>query len=178
MGTRATDQTLPRSVTLRDGRSITLRAIREQDKDELAAAFDRLSDDTRYTRFMAPMRSLSERTLDAATHPDPKREFALVAVTTQGSDEMIVAGARYGSAPGSDSCEFAVTVDDDWQGLGIATYAMDALIGVARRRGFKRMEGYVFPSNTAMRGLAARLGFGDQPWRDDPTLRLVTLSLE
>jgi RimJ/RimL family protein N-acetyltransferase len=88
-----------------------------------------------------------------------------------------VAGARYGSTPGSDACEFAVTLDDGWHGLGLARHAMEALIAIARGRGFGRMEGYVLPSNDAMRGLARRLGFVDRTCPDDPTLRLVTLDL-
>jgi RimJ/RimL family protein N-acetyltransferase len=174
----AMDDVLPRSVTLRDGRRVTLRAIRPQDKDEFVAAFERLSEDARYTRFLAPMRSLSPSTVDAATHPDPKREFALVAVAAApGGDETIVGGARYGSAPGSDTCEFAVTLSDDWHGVGLARHAMQALIAIARQRGFRHMEGYVLPSNDGMRGLALRLGFVDHACPDDPSLRLVTLNL-
>ncbi len=42
----------PRRLTLANGREVTLRAIRESDAAEIAAAFERLSADSRYARFM------------------------------------------------------------------------------------------------------------------------------
>ena len=42
-------------ATLRDGRHVRIRAIRPDDRDEVVQAFDRLSSESRYTRFMAPM---------------------------------------------------------------------------------------------------------------------------
>src|SRR4051812_44410923 len=102
-----TGMTLPILAQLRDGRQVTVREIQAHDKAEMRAAFQRLSTDSRYTRFMIPMRDLSDAALDAATHPVPGRELALVAVSAEGGAEIIVAGARYVGAPGSDTCEFA-----------------------------------------------------------------------
>jgi len=168
---------LPMQVKLRDGREVILREIGAQDEKEILEFFDRLSAESRYTRFMIPLRELSPRMLAAATHPVPGRDFALVAIKGKGEDEDIVAGARYVGAPGSDTCEFAVTVDDDWHGLGLAGRLMDILIASARERGLQCMEGQVLAVNTAMRRLAKRLGFSDRQCPDDAALRLVSLSL-
>ncbi|HTT12840.1 MAG TPA: GNAT family N-acetyltransferase [Burkholderiaceae bacterium] len=161
---------------LRDGRKVTVRPIRPQDREGLHAAVLNLSADARYTRFMAPKRELSSKTLDAATSPRPDQEFALVAVNG-GDDGPIVAGARYASAPGSDSCEFAVTITDEWQGVGLARRLMEILMEVARHDGFLTMEGFVLASNSAMRGLAKRLGFDDKSCPDDRSVRIVTRKL-
>jgi len=168
---------LPMPVKLRDGREVILREIGAQDEKEILEFFERLSAESRYTRFMIPLRELSPRMLAAATHPVPGRDFALVAIKGEGDDEDIVAGARYVGAPGSDTCEFAVTVADDWHGLGLAGHLLEILIASARERGLRRMEGEILAVNTSMRRLAKRLGFSDRQCPDDAALRLVSLSL-
>ncbi|MES2538362.1 MAG: GNAT family protein [Pseudomonadota bacterium] len=173
----STGMTLPIMATLRDGRQVTVREIRAHDKAEMAAAFHRLSADSRYTRFMVSMRDLSETMLEAATHPVPGREFALVAVSGEGGAENIVAGARYVGAPASDTCEFAVTVADGWHGLGLAKRLLKILIETAAAQGFRCMEGYVLALNTPMRRLARGLGFADTQCHDDATLRVMSLGL-
>jgi RimJ/RimL family protein N-acetyltransferase len=176
-----TETRLPMLAKLRDGREVVLREIQSEDKEGMLAAFHRLSADSRYTRFMMSMRDLSPAMLEAATHPVPGRAFALVAVSGEGQGEdraeRIVAGARYVGAPGSDTCEFAVTVADDWNGLGLASRLLGILIASATAHGLRCMEGYVLAVNTPMRRLAGRLGFVDRQCQDDATLRVVSMSL-
>lgn len=171
------DELRPLAVILGDGRSVTIRPICPDDRDELAAAFERLCAESRYSRFFTAMRALPENMLDSATHPAPEREVALVALSDEGNRQIIIGGARYVAAPGSDTCEFAVTVADDWHALGLARTMMEILIKIARARGLRRMEGFVVPANSSMRKLAARLGFADVQCPEDLTLRLVTLKL-
>jgi RimJ/RimL family protein N-acetyltransferase len=171
------DMTLPMLAKLRDGREVMLREIQAQDKEEMLAAFHRLSADSRYTRFMMAMREPSPAMLEAATHPLRDREFALVAVSGEGGADNIVGGARYVYAPGSDTCEFAVTVADDWHGLGLASRLLRTLIASATARGLHCMEGYVLAVNTPMRRLARRLGFVDRQCDEDATLRVMSLGL-
>ena len=169
---------LPVHVRLRDGRTVLLREIRPQDEDELRDAFHRLSADSRYARFMIPLREPPPAMLAAATRPDPEHDLALIAVSGEGgADQDIVAGARYVGASGSDTCEFAVTVVDDWQGLGLARRLMEVLIAHAAARGLRCMEGYVLAANAPMRRLAGQLGFVDRRCEDDATLRVVSLDL-
>ena len=172
-----TAMTLPMQARLRDGREVIVREIGAQDEKEIVEAFERLSAESRYTRFMIPLRELSPRMLAAATHPVPGRDVALVAVSGEGEDEDIVAGARYVGAPGSDTCEFAVTVADDWHGLGLAGRLMEILIANPSERGLRCMEGQVLAVNTPMRRLAKRLGFSDRQCPEDAALRLVSLNL-
>jgi RimJ/RimL family protein N-acetyltransferase len=128
-------------------------------------------------RFMATVRALSEPMLEKATHPVPDREFALVAVDDSGGAEDIVGGARYASDAGSDTCEFAIAIVDGWQGQGLAPRLMETLIEAAAAHGFRFMEGSVLTANTAMRGLAKRLGFDDKADPRDPTVRVVRRKL-
>ena len=164
---------LPVTVPLRDGRRASLREILPEDKERLQAAVGHMSTDSRYTRFMGTVRDLPDHMLEAATHPVPGREFALVAVAAEGPAESIVGGARYASEAGSDTCEFAIAIVDGWQGLGLAPRLMETLVAAAEAHGFRCMEGYVLSTNAPMRGLAKRLGFQESPCPGDATVRVV-----
>jgi RimJ/RimL family protein N-acetyltransferase len=166
----------PLRLTLRDGRSVTIRAVRPDDADGMAAAFAHLSEESRHTRFMAAVK-LTPRLLERAVRPLADRERALVAVAGEAADESIVGGARYVKGRDSDTCEFAVTLTDSWQGMGLASGMMRALIRDARARGLRRMEGYVLAVNKPMLDLARRLSFEVVASDEGPTVRLVRLDL-
>ena len=168
---------LPATVVLRDGRRVTVREILPDDKEALRAAVANMSADSRYSRFMTSVRELPDNMLEAATHPVPDKEFALVVLDPEGAHTSIVGGARYASEAGSDSCEFAIMVVDDWQHLGLAPYLMETLVAAAQAHGFRCIEGYVLSTNAAMRGLARRLGFKESPCPGDATVRVVRRGL-
>ena len=66
---------------------------------------------------------------------------------------------------------------DAWQGLGVGTALMQALIERARAKGLRRMFGEVLAQNRKMLELARALGFGVAPHPGDATLFTVTLVL-
>ncbi len=167
----------PFDVRLRDGRLVTVRAVRPEDKDALQAAVRELSPESRYSRFMSAMRELSPQMLEHGVHPQDGRELQLVAVRAEGTEQAIVGGARYAAAAGNRDCEFSVAVTDDWQGTGLARRLLEALMRAAQRRGFDRMEGYVLASNARMLALARRLGFAQVENPEGPTVRLVRRGL-
>ena len=62
--------------------------------------------------------------------------------TMTGADGIdIVASAIAIVTADGASCEFAITVASEFGGVGLATAVMTTLIGQARRRGLKKMEG-------------------------------------
>jgi RimJ/RimL family protein N-acetyltransferase len=172
-----TASALPTTVTLRGGRKVNLHETRPQDIPALLDAFHHLCADAVYTRFMAALREPPRDLVDAILHPHPEREFALVASSADGGAECIVGSARIVGAPESDTCEFSVAVADDWHGTGLARLLLEFLIDAAPGHQFRRMEGYVLATNTPMRRLAKKLGFADEKSEDDPTLRVMSLSL-
>jgi RimJ/RimL family protein N-acetyltransferase len=167
----------PIEVPLRDGRRVRLREIRPEDREEVRQAFDQLSSESRYTRFMSSVRELSPQMLDRAVRRQTERELALVAETDAPDGIDIVAGARYYVNSDGESCECAVIIADDWQRVGLASRLMRALIQGARERGLQRMEGFVLAENRAMLDLARRLGFTVSADPDDPMVKTVRLDL-
>ena len=164
------------SRTLKNGLEITLRAVRRDDKDRLLAAFQKLEPSTVYTRFFAPKKSLSEAELEAATHLDFERAVGLLATIGEGDGETVIAGGRY-VTDGKGGAEVAFTVEEDYQGLGIAGMILQELTGIARAKGLKRFEAEVLPSNSAMLAVFRRSGLPMTGRTEDGVVHVVmTLS--
>ena len=166
----------PIEMTLRNGRRVRLREIRSDDRDEVRQAFARLSSESRYMRFMSFLKEVPPPMLDRAVNPQREHGFAVVAEIDAPDGIDIVGGARYIPEEGK-TCEFAITVADDWQRVGLASRLLRELIAAARARGLERLEGFVLAGNSPMLGLARRLGFtlGTDP--RDPTVVVVALDL-
>jgi RimJ/RimL family protein N-acetyltransferase len=167
----------PIEVELRDGRRVRLREIRPDDRDEVRQAFGRLSGESRYMRFMSYVKELSPQMLERTVKQQSERELGLVAEVAAPDGIDIVAGARYYVQADGETCEFAVTVADEWRRAGLASRLMRELITAARARGLKHMEGYVLAGNGGMLDLARRLGFRLQADPHDPAVTIVHLSL-
>lgn len=176
-GPRASGSYRPRDLKLRDGRRVTLRAIREADAAEIVQAFDRLSQQARYSRFMQHKKSLDLAVLERGVRPVPGREFVFVATVPADDGIDIVGAARYVpvSADPADfsRCEFAITLVEDWHHSGLARELMASLVRRARRDGYAAIEGHVLADNAAMLGLARRLRFESFAVPEDPTVMLV-----
>lgn len=100
--------------------------------------------------------------------------MALVAETLRQGVRMLVGVVRYVADASGTGCEFAVAVDDDWQGSGLAGVLMNVLIGVARSRGFRTMHGLVLRANDKMLKLSRQLGFRhESDPQDHETVRVV-----
>ena len=159
----------PRRLRLRDGREVTLRAIGPADAPEIVQAFERLTAESRYARFMQHKRQLDPAALERGVHPRPGLDFAFVATVPAPDGIDIVGAAQYVRALDDDpsTCEFAITVAEDWRGSGLATQLLASLVRRARRDGYTRMEGAVIADNSKMLALARKLGFKVHPEPDD-----------
>ena len=143
------------SITLRDGSRIAIRPLEPDDREAVAAGFERLSPDSRYRRFFGPMPRLSGRDLDYLTRVDHHDHEALVAVDERTGDGIGV--ARY-VRTGDGVAEPAMVVVDDWQGRGVASLLLDALADRARSEGIRRFEAPVLANNDGAIRALRRLG--------------------
>lgn len=165
------------TLTLRDGRTVYVRTIQTKDQGILDDAFRKLGNESRYSRFFATVSDVPAHILRPEAPSPQGHVVALVALSNAASGEIMVGGTRYVTDATGERCEFAVTVADDWRGLGLARQLMEQLINTARAREVRQMEGAVLATNTSMRALAKRLGFKDSVYPDDYSLRRVTLDL-
>jgi acetyltransferase len=158
---------LPHRQFTLNGVSLTLRPMVKEDAELEADFVGHLSAEARYKRFMVTLNELPPSKLRYLTEVDQQRHVALVAVFERDGRPALAGAARYVLDPTGESCEFAVAVDDAWQGTGLAGLLMQALIDVARARGVPRMEGLVLSTNARMLKLARQLGFRAEHDPDD-----------
>ena len=144
-------------LCLPGGARLTARPIRPDDKPALARFFDRLSDESRRRRFLAPKPKLTTRDLAFFTEIDHDRHVALVALDHGGA---IVAVARYAAWPGyRDRAEIAFAVADSWHGRGLGSALAGRLVEHARRAGLTALTASTLSENGASHALLRRLGF-------------------
>jgi GNAT superfamily N-acetyltransferase len=140
---------------VRDG-ALRLRPLRADDGDRLCGLYGRLSPDSLYRRFLAPMprprRDLLHRLLDV-DHCDREAIAAL-------EGDEIVAVARYLRSPGADVAEVALVVADEWQRRGVGRLLMRRLGRLARRRGIRAFVGTIAGENRAALLLVRSVGPG------------------
>lgn len=171
---------LPRCLRLRDGREVTLRAVEPTDAAEIIQAFERLSVDARYNRFMQHKKQLNAEALERSVNPQPGHDFVLVATIPAPDGIDIVGAAQYLRAEVNNPsvCEFSITVAKEWRGTGLATELLASLLRRAPSDGYTTMEGSVMAANTPMRALARKLGFEIEHVPEDATVVHVTHALE
>jgi RimJ/RimL family protein N-acetyltransferase len=157
-------------ATLADGTRVRLRPIVPEDKAHILAAWQRLSPESRYRRFMSPMDELTPEMLAQLTEIDYVDHFAWAAFALDEKGEPGIGVARYVRVKDEpEVAEAAVTVVDDYQGRGVGTLLLQALGAVALENGIKRFRGYVLSDNRAIRELLEELGarvFHDGPGVD------------
>lgn len=158
---------LPCTLHLVNGTPVMVRPIRPDDVPLEADFVRHLSTEARYQRFMVTVRELPEKKLHYFTDVDQVRHVALVAAVERCGQQAIVGVVRYIVDPGGSACEFAIAVDDAWQGSGLAGILMHALIDVAHSRGLATMQGFVLASNTRMLKFTRQLGFSQQRHPED-----------
>jgi acetyltransferase len=164
-------------VILKDGRVAHLRPSGPADEDEFLQAFERMSNDARYMRFMRVVREPDRARLRAVLASFPEGGVGIVATVPADDGIDIVGSAVAVFAADRVRCEFAITVGAAYGGTGLATALMRALIDEAARRGLKEMEGFVLSQNQSMLRLARRLGFRIESEPGDPTVRVCRLAL-
>ncbi len=142
-----------------DGTEVTIRPIRCEDSGMEQEFVRHLSADSRYCRFMGTLLELSPKKLQYFTEIDYDRHMAFVVTVMREGKEVEIGVARYVATERPGACEFAITVDDAWQGTGVAGLLMIALQEAARLHGFKTMEGLVLSTNHKMLKFARQLGF-------------------
>ncbi|HKL50362.1 MAG TPA: bifunctional acetate--CoA ligase family protein/GNAT family N-acetyltransferase [Wenzhouxiangellaceae bacterium] len=159
---------------LADGTELTVRPIRPEDAKIEQEFVRNLSEESKYFRFMQAVSELTPQMLVRFTQIDYDREMALIAVHEQpDGEELQVAVARYTMDPDRSSCEFALTVADQWQGRGVGYHLMEKLMEVARARGMDTIHGEVLAANAHMLGLMQRLGFEIRMSPDETDIKLV-----
>jgi GNAT superfamily N-acetyltransferase len=144
------------AVVLRDGSQVRLRQGRPDDRELLLRAFERLSAESRYLRFLAPMPEMTESMMRYLLSIDHHDHEAIIALDEHDGEGVGVARyVRRRERP--EVAELAVTVVDDWQGRGLGTALMDVIAARAREEGITAFAAMMLASNQPMMSLLEHL---------------------
>ena len=139
------------------GQGFRIRPIRPEDAEAHAAMVRRIPpEDLRY-RFFSAVRQVAPEQMARLTQIDYDREMAFLAVRV--ADQASVGVARLVCETVGGAGEFAIVVEPDCKGLGLARHLMDGLIAWARTRGVPEITGQVLADNQPMLGFVRHLGF-------------------
>jgi GNAT superfamily N-acetyltransferase len=156
----------------RDAGVVEIRPISPHDKDALASGFERLSEQSRYRRFLSPRGPLTAAELRYFTEVDHRDHEALVAVDPVSGEGVGV--ARFVRSPEDRrAADLAIAVADDWQGHGVGSRLAGALAQRAREERITCFTALALADNDAMLKLLRELG----NVRAQPS-RLGTVELE
>ena len=133
---------------LRDGRTIEIRALRPDDREDMLAAIGRTSPQSLRRRFFGPKRGFSETELAFFMNIDFDNHVALIA-----------------------QIDFVVV--DAYQGQGIGSALMRHLSHLARDAGLKELIAEVLPENTAMLKVFSKFGFRPGPNQEPRVVHLA-----
>ncbi|KUI29410.1 acetyltransferase [Mycobacterium sp. IS-1496] len=162
----------PIPLTVRDGSEFFIRPVLPGDNERTINGPVEFSSETLYRRFQSA-RKPTPRLMAYLFEVDYADHF--VWVMTDGADGPVVADARFVRDEGDPAtAEVAFTVGDDYQGRGIGTALMYALVVAASYDGVRRFTARVLTDNYAMRRILDR--FGAKWHRDD--LGVVTTTVD
>jgi GNAT superfamily N-acetyltransferase len=156
---RPVDPPTPLEATARDGTALVIGPLLARDRQELARGYEQLSEESRRRRFFSPPSRLSDAQLDYLTELDFDQHFALAARLRDGPGQPGLGVGRWIRDPDDRTkAEAAVTVADRWQGRGIGTELLKALVQSAAERGVTTFTADVLWENTTLLDTLRQLG--------------------
>src|SRR2546425_12616221 len=105
-------------VTLRNGASARVRAIRPDDEPRLVALCRRLSPRTVYERFFS-FRRLLPQEAHAFANVDYRQRMAVVAEVDTGQEPQLIGVARYGPSDEETIADLAPVLEGGLEGVGL-----------------------------------------------------------
>lgn len=155
------------TLRTRHGERLNVRFIEPRDTDEIQHYVRSLSSRSRYNRFFGAISELPKGLLHDFLEVGERDRFSIVATMMVDGFDTIVAEARYAFHAETAALEFGLSVDDRWQGHGIATALMKNLECRAAALGAEHLFGDTLRSNEAMVSLARKSGFAFVHHPDD-----------
>ena len=141
-------------VALRDGTSIHIRLIRQEDDRLLIQMFHNSSPQTIYQRFLAPVTELTPAMARYLSSVDQCNRVALVAET----DIEPIGVARYEPTNDPDSVELGLIVVDDWQNRCLGRILLREIVLAAEANCIHRFCAHILGENRRMLRLLATQG--------------------
>jgi len=150
------------SWLLRTGYRASVRPLSPASRPLIAAAMARLSPESSRRRFLTPRFRLSDQELAHLTGVDGVRHvaFGVCGHDSGGAAEGIAVARFVRDAHDPRVAELALTVIDEFQGLGLGKRMLGRLAASAQKGGVERLRALIVPDNAPVLGLLRKYAPG------------------
>lgn len=149
------------SYTIDTGQKVYFRRLTEADVISLVEFYYNLSQETRYMRFQMVTEGLPEEKIYEYAEQLCQVEgkgLAIVAYTYENGIEHFVGVARYmQNKETDDNAEFAIVLQDSFQGKGLGKYLLGLLLYEAKIKGLRQLYGSMLYSNVGIINLIKKV---------------------
>jgi RimJ/RimL family protein N-acetyltransferase len=146
-------------INLKDGTPMLARPIIPEDKEKLIAGFARLSEESKFRRFLGYMDKLRAPLLRYLTEIDYVDHFAWIGLDADDREQRGIGVARYVRLRDDPTAaEAAIVVADDYHGRGAGTILLQLLGASALENGITRFVGEALADNEPIKELLEHFG--------------------
>ena len=148
---------------LPDGTDVLLRPIRPEDEPAGQKMLTNLSEKPLKESFSHVINQVTRETRGRLSTVDYEREVTIVAEIREGSSRKMVGLGKLTMDPTFVKAEFDVVVLDAFQGKGLGSRLIDAVIDLGRDRGVREIYSLILSDNTKMLKMCVKLGCAIEP---------------
>ncbi|MEW6266501.1 MAG: GNAT family N-acetyltransferase [Thermodesulfobacteriota bacterium] len=159
--------------TFKNQVQVRFRAVRPSDEEEMRRLFYRFSDESVYYRYFTPIKAMPHARMQEYVNVDYRRCLSIVGLVGEPGQGHIIAEARYVKDPQNNLADVAFVVDEEYQGLGIASYLFHLLGQQARKEGIKGFSADVLATNKSMMKVFEKSGLPVKASFDSGAYHLV-----
>lgn len=158
-------------MLLRDGSSAAVRVARLVDAAAVARFYQAMSPESRRRRFFSESKPGLDMIESLCDDRDPRKLLTLLVSRMSNGVERIIATGSY-IAHNETTAEFAVAVDDAFQGKGMGALLLERLAVLAVGNGFVHFLAITNPNNLAMLETFRNSGFALQEQFKDGVVQI------
>ncbi len=159
--------------TFKNGVKIRFRAIKPSDEEQMRRLFYRFSDESIYYRYFAPIKTMPHARIQEYVNVDYRTALSIVGLVGEQGQGRIIAEGRYVKHDDRPYGDVAFVVDEEYQGLGIATFLFRLLAQHAKQQGLEGFTADVLYSNRSMLKVFEKGGFPVQTRLEDGVYALT-----
>ena len=148
-----------RQGTLKDGSTVTLRAIKPEDEPLWHALLASCSPESLRLRFRSMFKATTHEMATKFCFIDYDRELAIVAERREDGERRLLGVGRLIADADHREAEYAVLVGDPWQERGLGSLLTDYCLEICRVWKIERVVAETAPDNPRMIQIFERRGF-------------------
>lgn len=145
--------------TFKGGVELRFRAIKPSDEDQMRRLFYRFSDEAVYYRYFTAIKAMPHSRMQEYVNVDYRKTLSIVGLVGEPGHGKLIAEARYVKHDSSNYADIAFVVDEEYQGIGVASYLYKLLIQKAKERGIQGFTADVLTTNKSMMKVFEKGGY-------------------